>query len=133
MDKEDVKVLIHAGLALVVIFGGFTLIELYGKPMITGGAIGPQESKEIHCVEVNNVEHRGIKDRGSCCKMIVEADECKLLDGTMEVGYDYDAGSGELEGVYKAEYVCISDRNKIYFSFDTYEYCELSGYRIILY
>jgi len=136
MEKEDVKVLIHAGLALVVIFGGFALIEIYGKPIITGGAIGAAESKDVGCVQVNKVQHKGIVNQDSCCRMITKADQCILLDGSMEIGFNYDKRTAEPEGMYKAEYLCSSsisaDENRLYFGFETFEYCELSGYRIIL-
>lgn len=136
MEKEDVKVLIHAGLALIVIFGGFALIELYGKPIITGGAVGAKEAKGVGCVQVNRVQHKGITSKDSCCRMIQKADNCQLLDGSMEIGFDYDKRTGTPTGLYKAEYLCISptsvDENRLYFGFDAYEYCELSGYRIIL-
>jgi len=136
MEKEDVKVLIHAGLALIVIFGGFALIELYGKPIITGGAVGARESKDIYCVQVNKIQHKGVDNKDSCCRMIQKADMCQLLDGSMEIGFDYAKRTGEPAGLCKAEYLCSSstgaEENRLYFGFDTYEYCELSGYRVIL-
>ena len=67
MEKEDVKVLIHAGLALVGIFGGFALVELYGKPAITAGAVGMNDPKITDCVQVLNLEHKSISDKNINC------------------------------------------------------------------
>jgi len=68
--------------------------------------------------------------------MIQKAVNCQLLDGSMEIGFNHNKRTGEPTALYKAEYLCTSstsvDENRLYFGFDTYEYCELSGYRIIL-
>jgi hypothetical protein len=133
MDKEDVKVLIHAGLAVIVIFGGFALIEIYGKSMITAGAIGAGKTKEIYCVQVSKVQHKGIEGRDNCCRMINQAQNCQMLDGTMELGYDYEKRTQKPLGYHKVEYACIDSsgsENRIYFNFDTKEYCELAGYEV---
>ena len=137
MEKEDIKVLIHAGLALVVIFGGFVLIELYGKPVITSGAIGhPQESKEIQCIQVTKVGHKGVYSKESCCRMMEKASNCQELDGVMELGFDIDKKTRQPAGLHKVEYLCINplgiDENRLYFNFDTYNYCELSGYYVAI-
>ena len=132
MKKEDLKVLIHVGLALIVILGGFILIEIFSKPTITARTIS-LIGKDVNCVNVVNMEYQSIGDKDNCCRLIQQTDNCELLDGIMRLEYTEGSKTTEPKSFYNANYVCYAGADaKLYFSFGTYEYCELSGYRIFL-
>jgi hypothetical protein len=124
MEKEDRKVLIHVGLAFVVILGGFALMELYGGSRITAQVVGSDKIHTVNCINVNNMVYQGIENKDDCCKLINQADKCELLAGKMDIEYNNEN--------YQANYICYLDAVKLYFSFDMNEYCELLGYKIIL-
>ena len=130
--KEIKRVLIHAGIALLIIFGGFALIEIFGRPSITARTITPVE-KDVNCVNVVDMNYNGVEDKDNCCRLIQQTDGCELLDGTMHLEYAEGSRTAEPKSSYNANYICYAgDNTKLYFSFDAYEYCELSGYRIVL-
>jgi len=133
MGKKDFKILIRIVVVIVIIFVGFALIEIVSRPTITARTISPIESETVNCVNVVDMSYKGIEDKDNCCRLIQQTDRCELLDGTINLEYNEGSKTAEPEIVYSANYVCYAGANtKLYFSFDTYEYCELQGYRIIL-
>jgi len=132
MIKKDPSVLVRVLVAMGIIYVGFFLIEMVNKPSITAKTINPLESQGFGCVNVVVGEYNGVKDQNNCCRLISQATDCELLDGPMRLEFSEKSKASEPEASYNAHYVCSADSARLYFSFVTYEYCELQGYRIIL-
>lgn len=133
MEKKDSKSITRVAVAIAIIFAGFILIELVNKPAdITAKTINPVESKSIGCVNVVDMNYQGIDDQDNCCRLIQQTDRCELLDGVLRLEYTEGSRIAEPQVAYNANYACYAASTTLYFSFDTYEYCELKGYRIIL-
>jgi hypothetical protein len=96
MEKEDLKVLIHAALAFVVIFGGFSLMEFYGGSHITARVVSSEEIETINCMDINE----------DCCLFVQGANKCEQYDGSKN-----------------PVLICSAGNKKVKLSLDVYDYC----------
>lgn len=96
MEQEDLKVLIHAALAFVVIFGGFSIMEYYGGSGITGGVIVSEGFETIDCMDMGE----------DCCLFVQGAAKCEQYDGSRN-----------------PVLICSAGNKKVKLSLDVYDYC----------
>ena len=132
MEKKDSKVIARIVVAIAIVFVGFALLNFIDNPSITAKTIKAVENTEASCVTVVDTDYKGINGKDNCCSMIQQTDRCELLDGVLRLEFTEGSRTAEPQTAYNADYACYRGPTAIYFSFDLYEYCELSGYRIIL-